>query len=150
MKRWLNRRACPEPPEFDPQLCQRIGQKPWSSGYGRRRMFWRLWVRIPVPNTGWTFFKLICCKNYIWVCMKKTEDKWKRGRGRPIKNIHKDLVLFRTSERITFLHDIGLNYRNYFISNHFQKLHRQSLRNFCSQLPHYLMVENWLEPNSLF
>ena len=24
-----------------------LGQEPWSSGYGRRLMFRRLWVRIP-------------------------------------------------------------------------------------------------------
>ena len=28
-------------------------------------MFERLWVRIPAPYTGWTFFTLICCKNCI-------------------------------------------------------------------------------------
>ena len=26
-------------------------------------MFERLWVRIPALHTGWTFYKLICCKN---------------------------------------------------------------------------------------
>ena len=26
----------------------------WSSGYGRRLMFQRSWVRILVPDTGWT------------------------------------------------------------------------------------------------
>ena len=30
---------------------------PWSSGYGRRLMFHRSWVRIPAPYTGWTFIK---------------------------------------------------------------------------------------------
>ena len=52
---------------------QNIGREPWSSGYGRRLMFVRLWVRIPSPYTGWTlghFFTLICCKNCI-VCLKK-------------------------------------------------------------------------------
>ena len=48
------------------------GQEPWSSGYGRRLMFWRSCVQIPVPYTGWTwhFFTLICCKNCI-VCLKR-------------------------------------------------------------------------------
>ena len=39
-----------------------VGQEPWSSGYGWRLTFWRLWVWIPAPYTGWTFFTLICCK----------------------------------------------------------------------------------------
>ena len=32
------------------------GREPWSSGYGRRLVFWRSWVRIPAPWTVWTFF----------------------------------------------------------------------------------------------
>ena len=36
-----------------------------SSGYGRKLMFRRLWVRIPALYTGWTFFTYICCKNCI-------------------------------------------------------------------------------------
>ena len=45
-------------------------------------MFQRLWVWILAPDTGWTwhFFTLICCKNCI-VCLKKTKNKRKRGRG---------------------------------------------------------------------
>ena len=64
---------------------ERVGRKPWSSGYGRRLMFWRSWIWIPVPYTGWTwhFSTLICCKNCI-VCLKKTKNKRKRGRGWPI------------------------------------------------------------------
>ena len=31
------------------------GREPWSSGFGRRIKFWRLWVRIPSPYTGYTF-----------------------------------------------------------------------------------------------
>ena len=48
-------------------------------------MFRRTWVQIPAPYTAWTwhFFTLICCKNCI-VYLKKTENKWKRGRGWPI------------------------------------------------------------------
>ena len=46
-------------------------------------MFDRLWVRIPEPYTGWTFFTLICCKNYI-VCLKKAENKRKKRPGWPI------------------------------------------------------------------
>ena len=32
--------------------------EPWSSGYGRRLMFPSLWVQIPAPYTGWTFFHI--------------------------------------------------------------------------------------------
>ena len=32
-----------------------LGRAPWSSGYGRRLRFQRLWVRIPSPYTGWTW-----------------------------------------------------------------------------------------------
>ena len=31
-----------------------LGKEPWFSGYGRRLMFQRSWVRIPAPDTGWT------------------------------------------------------------------------------------------------
>ena len=62
------------------------GREPWSSGYGRRLTILRSWVWIPAPYTGWTwhFFTLICCKNCNNVCLKKTENKRKRGRGWPI------------------------------------------------------------------
>ena len=42
---------------------KQIDCQPWSSGYGRRLIFWSLWDRIPAPYTGWTFFTHICCKN---------------------------------------------------------------------------------------
>ena len=35
-----------------------MGGKPWSSGYGKRLVFQRPWVRIPSPYTGWTFFHI--------------------------------------------------------------------------------------------
>ena len=41
------------------------GREPWSSGYGRWLMSWRLLVRIPATYTGWTFFTYICCKNCL-------------------------------------------------------------------------------------
>ena len=34
--------------------------KLWSSGYGRRLVFKRLWVQIPEPCTGWKIFIFIC------------------------------------------------------------------------------------------
>ena len=54
-----------------------VGREPWSSGYGRRLTFQRSWVRIPAPDTGWTFFTLICCKNCI-VCLKRPKINEKK------------------------------------------------------------------------
>ena len=59
-------------------------REPWSSGYGRRLMFRRLWVWIPAPYTGWTFFTYNCCKNWNDVCLKWPKINDKRGRGWPI------------------------------------------------------------------
>ena len=54
-----------------------IVQEPWSSGYGRRLMYWRPWVRIPALYNGWTFFKSICRKNCIDACLKiKRGQRW--------------------------------------------------------------------------
>ena len=33
-------------------------REPWWSGYGRRLMFQRSWVRILAPYTGWTIFQI--------------------------------------------------------------------------------------------
>ena len=41
-------------------ILQRVGWEAWSSGLGRRLVFRRLWVRILAPDTGWTFFALVC------------------------------------------------------------------------------------------
>ena len=40
------------------------------SGYGRRLMYWRSWIRIPALFTGWTFFTYFCCKNCN-VCLQR-------------------------------------------------------------------------------
>ena len=55
-----------------------MGRELWSSGYGRRLTFWRSWVRIPVPYTGWAFFTLICCKlvlMFVWKRLKINEKE---------------------------------------------------------------------------
>ena len=53
-------------------------QEPWSSGYGRRLMFQRLWVWIPALCTGWSFFHIpICCK-ICNVCLKRQKIMNKR------------------------------------------------------------------------
>ena len=65
--------------------------KPWSSGYGWQLMFERLWVRILTPDTGWTFFTLICGKNCN-VCLKRPKINKKRW-GWPIYNNNSDSSL---------------------------------------------------------
>ena len=57
-----------------------VGREPWSSSYGWRLMYVRLWVRILVPYTGWTFghfFTLICCKIVLHVWKNR---KWTKKR----------------------------------------------------------------------
>ena len=54
-----------------------VGREPWSSGNMRRLKIQRLWVRIPAPYTGWTFFTYV----FVVMCFWKDENKWKRGRG---------------------------------------------------------------------
>ena len=61
-----------------------MGQEPWSCGYGRRLMFQRMWVRIPAPCTGWTFFTYISCEKCNGVCLKRPIVNDKRGRYWPI------------------------------------------------------------------
>ena len=55
-----------------------MGVEPWPSGYGKRLMFQRLWVRILALYTGWTFFTYICCKNCNDVCLKRPKISKKR------------------------------------------------------------------------
>ena len=56
----------------------RKGREPWYSGYGRRLMFQRSWVRIPAPHTRWTFSHLFVVKVLMFVW--KDKNKWKRSR----------------------------------------------------------------------
>ena len=71
-----------------------IGWEPWSSGYGRRLTFWRSWVRIPVPYTGWTFFPFIHCKTvfmFVWKRPKINEKEagdWPIFRGKNQSNMY--------------------------------------------------------------
>ena len=50
-----------------------LGWEPRSSGYGRRLVFQRSWVRIPAPYTGWIFFTFICCKKCN-ICLKRRKQ----------------------------------------------------------------------------
>ena len=68
--------------------------EPWSSGYGRRLMFWRLWVLIPALYPGWAFFTSICCKIELMFTWKIP----KRVRGWPILKSYFSNTLF------TYLH----------------------------------------------
>ena len=52
--------------------------EPWSSGYGRRLMFERLWVWIPALYTWWTFFHIYLLKK-LYCLFEKTKNKQKRG-----------------------------------------------------------------------
>ena len=61
------------------------GREPWSSGYGMRLIFQRLWVRILAPYTGWTFFTHNCSKNCNDVCMKRPKINEKEARVGPFK-----------------------------------------------------------------
>ena len=45
-----------------------------SSGYVRRFKFWRSWVQIPAPFTGWTFSHYFVVK-LNWSLFEKTENK---------------------------------------------------------------------------
>ena len=58
---------------------------PWSSGYGKRLSFRRLWVRIVAPYTGWKNFTFICCKNCNDVCLKRPKINKKEAGVGPFK-----------------------------------------------------------------
>ena len=60
------------------------GQEPWSSGYGRRLMSWRLWVWIQAAYTGWNLSHLFSCKIHNGF-FRKTKNKQKRGWDGPLK-----------------------------------------------------------------
>ena len=76
--------------EIDLKLLQ-SGQEPWSSGYGKRLTFQRLWVRILAQYTGWTFFTYYCCTNCNF-CLKRPKINEKEaGLGPFKKNNHKTL-----------------------------------------------------------
>ena len=61
----------------------------------------RLWVQFPTSNTGQPFFALYCWKNCI-VCLKKTENKRKRGMKWSIY-LNIDQVRLTPSFKIEFL-----------------------------------------------
>ena len=55
-------------------------EKVVKSGFGRRLVFKRSWLQIPTPDTGWTFFTLVCCKNFT-VCLKRPKNEKEAGNG---------------------------------------------------------------------
>ena len=62
--------------------------QPWPSGYGRRLMFRRLWVRIPALYTGWTFFTFICCKNCNCLLENTKMNEKEAGNCRFLKRLY--------------------------------------------------------------
>ena len=72
-------------------------QEPWCSGYGRRLVLWRPWVRIPAPYTEWTFFHIrLLVENCIDVCLKKNEKV--AGDGPHFRKyiLHRDMLIINT------------------------------------------------------
>ena len=50
-----------------PSTVVKMGQDPWSNGYGECSCSKGVCVQMPAPYTGRTFFTLICCKNVMFV-----------------------------------------------------------------------------------
>ena len=63
------------------------GREPWSSGYGKRLTFQRMWVQILALHTAWTFFTYICCKNCNDVCLKRPKINKKEAGVGPFFNL---------------------------------------------------------------
>ena len=62
------------------------GRGLWPSGQRRRVMIKRSRVKIPAPDTRWTFSHWIVVKN-CFACLKRLKINNKRGRGCLFKNI---------------------------------------------------------------
>ena len=114
-----------------------------------RLSIWRSWVRIPAPYTGWTFFTLICCKNCIDVCLKKTEKE--AGNGPFLKSIsfllkkliadHSILVIASIQglwlkQHVFRQHRVGPLYNPTLRRLHLLPLHRLPLRHGRHTMPH--------------
>ena len=129
--------------EFNSSLSAKSAttREPWSNGYGRRLMFRRLWVRIPAPYTGWTFFTYKCRKNWNDGCLKWPKINDKRGRGWPIlKKLKKhyqtkSLIIALGSRLPPFLQDVRRHVKilpikylsgKYFFQSFFRKLKTQT------------------------
>ena len=63
----------------------KISFEPWSSGWGRRFVIRRLWVRIPAPDTGWTFFQFYLLQE-LYCLFEKTINEKEAGVGPFLKN----------------------------------------------------------------
>ena len=88
---------------FKAKFYDEIGRTPWSSGYGRRLMSRRSWVRIPAPYTGWTFFSYILYKNCN-VCLKKMKINEKEVRIGPFKKkFYDDIVNQNDNQSILYV-----------------------------------------------
>ena len=72
-----------------------FGREPWSSSYGRRLTFWRSWVQILVPYTGWTFFTIICCKLVLMFVWKRPKINEKETGDDPFLKTALFILYFR-------------------------------------------------------
>ena len=98
------------------------GHEPWSSGYGMRLMFWRSWVWIPAPYTGWTFFHIkLLLKNatFVWKWQKinkkrpgigpfkKYIEYWSASRLRRLNSLIKAAAFFALKRSSTMGHNFS-------------------------------------------
>ena len=68
-----------KPTDWKVQVMCPLGWEPWSSGYVRRLMFQKLWVRIPAPYTGWTsHFSHVFVVKIVWFVWKDQKINKKR------------------------------------------------------------------------
>ena len=79
-----------------------FGREPWSSGYGRRHTFQRLWVRIPAPDTDRLdiFSHWFVVKNVLFVYKRPKINEKEAGNG-PFKKKYLSIfwsLLLRTEE----------------------------------------------------
>ena len=98
-KKWIKKRS-----RTFVQSCKTIvlvKRLPWSSGYGRRVMFRRPWVRIPAQYSIWTFFHIyLLYKIVMMFAGKDRKYMIKRGRGWPI--FYKRLSPLSTTSSYTY------------------------------------------------
>ena len=60
------------------------GREPWSTSYGRRLVFQKLWVQIPAHYAGWTFSHFVVVVRigmFVW----KDKNKQKETEDGPFK-----------------------------------------------------------------
>ena len=81
-----------------PVKTSKYRREPWSSGYGRRLMFQRLWVWILTPDRHFSNLFVVKTVMFVWTY----ENKRKRGRGWSIFKKDFQVGLMLTRKRILF------------------------------------------------